>query len=251
MTSRALQPVPLSSALVDEDPAGSRASLPGWLASVLAGEWAVAAVHFAAGPQTWVAGLGMLPGPIVRMELVMAPPTVLLVDARRAREAPTWEPANGSTRVGFISLWQAEELLRQTEQARLDGIEQELDELLADEADPLPGADPEHEGVITTRQTAELLGISRGRLDRMVAEAPKDLPGAPGLLMTGKKRSWRWQADMAWTWFRAYSAWKAEVGEARPVARPRKNKRAAAPRPRQDGPVDWTAVGRGDHQRDR
>jgi hypothetical protein len=56
---------------------------------------------------------------------------------------------------------------------------------------------------------------------------------------------------MAWTWFRAYSSWKAEVGEARPVARPRKNKRVAAPRSRQDGPVDWTAVGRGDHQRDR
>lgn len=185
------------------------------------------------------------------MDLLMDLPTVLFVDGRRAREAPTWDPPDGSMRVGFISAWQAEELLRQRERAWLDGIEQELDELLADEAGPLPGGDPEHEGVINTRQAAELLGISRGRLDRMLTEAPKDLPGAPGLVMTGKKHSWRWQADMAWTWFRAYSSWKAEVGEARPVARPRKNKRVAAPRSRQDGPVDWTAVGRGDHQRDR
>ncbi len=95
----------------------------------------------------------------------------------------------------------------------------------------------------TTAQAAQHLGVARSTLDAMVSRAPPDLPGAPVLVGTGRRRRrWKWSAETLDEWHAAYSAWDAN----RPAKPSTRTLSRHAPPTGSLGetPVDWHVAGR-------
>jgi hypothetical protein len=62
----------------------------------------------------------------------------------------------------------------------------------------------------TTEEAARRLGVCRDTLDGMLDRAPRDLPGAPVDVGTGKcRRHLRWDLDRVNEWATAYRDWMA------------------------------------------
>lgn len=99
---------------------------------------------------------------------------------------------------------------------------------------------------LSTGEAAVRLGIARSTLDEMVSRAPKDLPGAPVHVGSGKTRAHlRWDAGRLQEWLAAYRSWEARSarkGAVAPTHAPARTMRRA--KADDDGPVDWGAVAR-------
>ena len=66
---------------------------------------------------------------------------------------------------------------------------------------------------LSTEEAAKYLGISRWTLDIMVARAPKNLPGTPEHIGSGRqRRHLRWNADKLDEWLGAYRGWEMSRG---------------------------------------
>jgi len=62
---------------------------------------------------------------------------------------------------------------------------------------------------IGTEEAARRLGVSRDTLERMLAEAPRGLPGGPrNCGVVGGRRRLKWYPDRLREWFDAYGAWR-------------------------------------------
>ena len=75
---------------------------------------------------------------------------------------------------------------------------------------------------ISTDEAARALGLSRDTIDRMVAEAPADLPGGPVDIgrLASKKHRWVWDAARLTEWLDAYGQWRASRRVSATVVRP-------------------------------
>lgn len=64
---------------------------------------------------------------------------------------------------------------------------------------------------ISTDEAARVLGVSRDTLDRMIAEAPAELPGGPVDIssLTSRRRHWMWDSARLTEWWDAYGRWRA------------------------------------------
>lgn len=66
-----------------------------------------------------------------------------------------------------------------------------------------------HKRWMDIEEAAHHLDISRRTLDRWLADAPTDLPGAPIPAGVGKsKNSWRFDPDTIDQWARAFASWR-------------------------------------------
>lgn len=94
---------------------------------------------------------------------------------------------------------------------------------------------------ISTDEAAAIFGVDRETLDKMVAKAPPDLPGAPLDVSHGVRRRWRWDPSRLTVWAAAYQTWKADRER---KAKPHPSRRTGS-RKKPDpvgGVVDWNAV---------
>ena len=75
---------------------------------------------------------------------------------------------------------------------------------------------------ICTDEAARVLGVSRDTIDRMIAEAPADLPGGPVDIgaLASKKHRWVWDAARLTEWWDAYGRWRATRRVSATVMRP-------------------------------
>jgi hypothetical protein len=65
------------------------------------------------------------------------------------------------------------------------------------------------EAWVSTTEAAAILNIDRTTIDAMIDRAPKDLPGAPTQVGSGKLRNhYRWNPALLHEWARAYRDWK-------------------------------------------